>query len=140
MYCKFEYTKRYEKVSKVFDYVYFVYAALLVLIVINNFLLKIVNPTIAVNVMFGAIAFIAIIQGFLDIYKTKSISLPSIDFTLQYNDINQDDPLQTKVVSQAVEFATSWASFALKREKRKIELSATYELIFGVSLLMCLIF
>lgn len=140
MYCKFEYTKRYEKVSNVFDYVYFVYAALLVLIAINNFLLKIVDPTIAVNVMFGAIAFIAIIQGFLDIYKTKSISLPSIDFTLQYNDINQDDPLQTKVIAQAVEFATSWANFALKREKRKIELSATYELIFGVSLLMCLIF
>lgn len=140
MYCKFEYTKRYEKVSKVFDYVYFVYAALLVLIVINNFLLKIVDPTIAVNVMFGAIAFIAIIQGFLDIYKMKSISLPSIDFTLQYNDINQDDPLQTKIIAQAVEFATSWANFALKRERRKIELSATYELIFGVSLLMCLIF
>ena len=140
MYCKFEYTKRYEKVSNVFDYVYFVYAALLVLIAINNFLLKIVDPTISVNVMFWAIAFIAVIQGFLDIYKTKSISLPSIDFTLQYNDINQDDPLQTKVIAQAVEFATSWANFALKREKRKIELSATYELIFGVSLLMCLIF
>lgn len=140
MYCKFEYTKRYEKVRKVFDYVYFVYAALLVLIVINNLFLKIVDPTTAVNVMFWAIAFVAIIEGFLDIYKTKSISLPSIDFTLHYDEINKGDLLQKRVVAQAVEFATSWANFALKREKRKIELSATYELIFGVSLLMCLIF
>ena len=140
MYCKFEYTKRYEKVSKVFDYVYFVYAALLVLIVINNIFIKVVNPSTAFDIMCWAIAVIALAEGALEVYKVLSISLPSLDFTLEYSEVNHDDPLQKKVVVQAIDYATSWAGFALEREKSRIRYSAIYKLIFGVLLILLLIF
>ena len=138
--CKFEYTDRYNKISRVFDYVYLVYALLLVLIVINNLFVKIVDPNTAFTAMFWFISVIALIEGAIELYKVKAISLPSLDFTLYYKEINQDDPLQRRVVSDAVEFATSWAGFALKREKDRIRYSAIYKLIFGVSLILLLIF
>lgn len=138
--CKFEYTDRYKKINKVFDYVYFVYAALLVLIVINNIFIKVVDPNTALDVMCWAIAVIALTEGALEVYKVLSISLPSLDFTLEYSEVNHDDPLQKKVVAQAVEYATSWAGFALKRERSRIIYSAIYKLIFGVLLILLLIF
>lgn len=138
--CKFEYTDRYKKISKVFDYVYLVYTALLVLIVINNIFIKVVAPNTAFDVMCWAIAVIALTEGALEVYKVLSISLPSLDFTLEYSEVNRDDPLQKKVVAQAIEYATSWAGFALKRERSRIRYSAIYKLIFGVLLILLLIF
>ena len=96
--CKFEYTDRYNKISRVFDYVYLVYALLLVLIVINNLFVKIVDPNTAFTAMFWFISVIALIEGAIELYKVKAISLPSLDFTLYYKEINQDDPLQRRVV------------------------------------------
>lgn len=132
MYCKFEYTERYKKLNKVLNYIYYAYVAFLVLVIVNNYFIKIVEMNVTLYVSGGLFAILLIIEGLLDFYKTKCISLPNIEFTLQYDDINQDDPLQRKVVSQAVSFATSWADFALKREIKKITINGIYELGLGV--------
>lgn len=138
--CRFEYTERYQKAAKMFDCLRYVFTTLLLLILINNLFIKMVNPDTALNAMFWSTSIMALITGVLNIYKVHAISLPSIDFTLRYGDFNKEDPLQKKVVSDAIEFATLWASFALQREISKIIRSAIFELIFGTLLILCLIF
>lgn len=139
MYCKFEYTGRYKKLNKVFDYIYYAFIAFMVIIAINNIFINVIDSDIALDVLKWVFAFFMIFECFLEFYKIKCISLPSIDFTLQYNDINKDDPLQAKVMSQAVSFATSWADFALKREKSRMKLSGVYKLTLSILIIISLI-
>lgn len=138
--CRFEYTDRCNKIVKIFDYMYFVYAIVLVLIVINNLFIKVVAPEAAFTAMFWVMTVVAFIEGLIELYKAKCVALPSLDFTMQYDEINHDDPLQKSVVAQAIEYATSWAEFALKREKSRIRYSGIYKITFAVLMVLCLIF
>lgn len=136
---KFIYTDRCQKITKIYDYMYFVCIALLFLIAINNLFIKLVEQATAFNIMHWILIVVSIAGGFLDLYKTKCVSVPSIDFTLEYDKVNYNDPLQKSIVAQAVELTASWANFALSQEKSKIRYYGIYKIIFAVILAFYLI-
>lgn len=137
--CRFEYTDRCRKLISIYDYAYVVYAILLMLIVVNQWFLKIVHPMTAFNIMSWAIVVMSLIGGLLDLYKIRCISIPVLNFTLQYTEINHDDPLQKSIIAQAIEYSTSWAEFALKREKSTIQYGGIAKIVFAVILALLLI-
>lgn len=137
--CKFIYTNRCEKITKVCERFRFVYLVLLFLIGIDSLSIELIEPSISHNIICWITVVIAIVGGALEFYKVKHISTPSVDFTLQYDEINTDDKLQISVIKQAIDISTEWAGFALKQKKKQHIYDGIWQITFAVLLIFCLV-
>lgn len=136
--CKFEYNGKCEKLEKFFDAMCFVAIFVLIVGLINAFV-KFVSPDITMNIIYWLLCVMAIMRGAFNLYTVNRIKTSPVEITIEHKDINNDDPLQKSVISQAITVASEWAEFALKKEIKRLKQEASSAIAFGIVLALSLI-
>lgn len=135
---KFEYSGHSNRLEKMWD---FLLKVGLVVILLNSIisLFDFINTDVTLNVSCWTFCVLTLTRGLLNFYIIKHIVTHETTFKFDYEDINYEDPLQSKAVSQAVQHATGWADFALTQKKKQLWYDGVADITRGIVLVTCLI-